>query len=274
MKKKATNTVLIILFSMMSVLWIYPIVWLILSSFKTTKEISLGSFFFPKEFTFENYQLVIEDGDVFLWFANSAVVTLVVIILTVIFSVMLAYALCRMRWRGREKGYMYTTLGIIIPGAVVMVPDFIIIKLLGLLDNPIGLILVMLGFNIGRSTLIAYGFLRGIPESMEEAAVIDGCNLPRLFVSVIMPLLKPAILTIIIYTFLNVWNEYSMALMLITNNKFMTIPIGMASFVTERGTMWGPMFAAMTLSSIVPLALFFSFNKKFEDVLVAGAVSK
>ena len=156
---------------------LYPIYWLVVNSFRKTEQIVTGDTFgLPDELFLGNYYDAIVNRNVLHYFKNSVIYTLLTIILTVLISTMLAYALTRMRWKYKKLGMSIAMFGILLPSQIVVIPIFMIMRKLHLVDHPLSIILVISAFNIGVSTMIASGFLKGIPYEMEEAAVMDGCG--------------------------------------------------------------------------------------------------
>ncbi|HEY5521961.1 MAG TPA: carbohydrate ABC transporter permease, partial [Desulfuromonadaceae bacterium] len=197
------------------------------------------------------------------------------IFLTVVLSCMLAYACTRMIWKYRNHVLALITLGILLPSQIVIAPVFILICSLGLVNTRIALVLTVSAFNLAISTLIASSFLKNIPSEVEEAAVIDGAGIFRIFSAIILPILKPAISAMSISIFLSSWNEFIYALVLINSESMKTLPIMLMSFSELRtGINYGGMFAAMVLASIVPIIMYLSFSSQVENALTAGAILK
>jgi raffinose/stachyose/melibiose transport system permease protein len=154
---------------------IYPLIWVLLNSFKPTIDIVSGkSFRLPETIMLENYRVSIFEKNIFRFFGNSMIITLLTIVVTVIFACMLAYASTRMIWKHGGFLLALVTLGILLPSQIVVAPVFILIRSLKLVNTRIALVLTVSAFNLSISTLIASGFLRSIPSEVEEAAVIDG----------------------------------------------------------------------------------------------------
>jgi raffinose/stachyose/melibiose transport system permease protein len=187
---------------------------------------------------------------------------------------MLAYALVRMKWRYRETGMKLVLFGILLPSQIVVLPVFIIMRVMKLVDNPLAIILVICAFHIGMSTLIASSFLRNIPYEMEDAAVIDGCGIFRLFFGIILPILKSPIVTMSIYIFLGSWNEFIYSLVLLNSDAKKTLPLMLLSYSTRSGSEFGGLFAAMVITSIVPIALYGLFSRQVERAISVSAILK
>ena len=275
MENKWVKKILKIIFCLSSAITIYPLLWLFLNSLKNTGEILTGnSFGLPKVLTFKGYVTSVIDYNILKYFFNSVMVTVCTILLTVVLSTMLAYSLARMNWKLKGAALNYVLLGVLLPSQIVIVPVFMIIRAVGLVNSPLSLILTVSAFTLAMSTLIAYGFLRGIPKEMEEAAVMDGCGLLKLFFTIILPIIKPAVATMGINIFIHSWNEFLYALILISKDSVRTLPIALMSFVGRYGTDWTSIFAAMVIASIIPVVIFLIFSSQVEKALTAGAILK
>lgn len=255
---------------------VYPLFWMLLNSFKDTSEIMTGqSFGLPSFWKVENYTDAIFERDILKFFLNSVLVTGCTLLLTVLVSIMLAYGLTRMRWTFSGKVSNIITLGILLPSQIVIVPIFVMLREMGLINNPLSLILTISAFNIAMSTMMASSFLRGIPIEMEEAAVMDGAGIFTILFRIIIPMIKPAIATMCINIFINSWNEFIYSLVLISGEKYRTLPIALMNYASGKyGTDYGGMFAAMVITSVLPVLLFVFFSNQVEKALSAGAILK
>jgi raffinose/stachyose/melibiose transport system permease protein len=254
---------------------LFPLVWILINSFKPSADVVMGkSFTLPWPLLWTGYQRALFESSILRYFMNSLLVTGSTILLTVLVSTMLAFSLTRLTWRLQGKVYALILLGILLPSQIVLVPIFILLKNLKLIDNPIGLVLTVSSFSIAMSTLIAHGFFRSIPKEMEEAAFIDGCSIFRLFFSIMLPIIKPAIATMALNIFINSWNEFIFSLVIISNEDYKTLPVGLMSFMGRYQTDWTSIFASMVIASLIPVVIFFRFSNEIEKTLTAGAILK
>lgn len=274
-QKKWIRIALTIAFGAFAVTSIYPLFWMFINSFKDTAEIMTGkSFGLPIVWKFSNYTDAIFNRHILKNFLNSVLVTGCTLFLTIIVSVMLSYALTRMKWKLSRSIEKIITLGILLPSQIVIVPIFIMLRSLHIINNPLSLILTISAFNIAMSTLMCSSFLSGIPIEMEEAAVMDGAGIFAIIFKVILPMIKPVIATMSINIFINSWNEFIYALVL-TNEKSRTLPIALMKYASGKyGTDYGGMYAAMVITSIVPILLFMFFSNQVEKTFSAGAILK
>lgn len=275
-KMPQKSTVLLMLFLIFcSVIFIYPLFYLVFYSLKTNNEIFLTNpFGFPKDIQWVNYLNAITAFDIVSFFRNSVIVSVVSIAGILLFALPFAYATTRMIWRGRQIATNYLTMGLFIPIQVIIIPLSILVRDMHLSNTYFALIVPYVAFNLAFSSMILSTSFAGIPREMEESAVIDGAGIYRTFVSIVMPLVKPAIATTIIFAFLNVWNEYTVASILISKNSVKTLPIGLANFVGQHSTDWGAMGACLVMASIPTIVIYLIFSEQVERALTIGGAVK
>lgn len=275
-KQKWVRGLLTAFFCACAITSIYPLFWMLLNSFKDTTEIMTGeSFGLPKVWKFANYSDAIFERGVLKFFLNSVLITASTLLLTVLVSVLLSYALTRMQWRWSTKVGKIVTLGILLPSQIVIVPIFVMLRDLHLINNPLSLILTISAFNIATATMMCSSFLSGIPIEMEEAAVMDGAGLFRIIFQIMIPMIKPVIATMSVNIFINSWNEFIYALVLMNGDKYKTLPIALMNYSSGKyGTDYGGMFAAMVITSILPVLLQIFFSNEVEKTYSAGAILK
>ncbi len=265
----AINSVMIIL----SIIMMIPLVWVILMSFKSTQEIILTSAFsLPKTFGFQNYVEAWVKGMIGEYFFNSVYVTSVTTLFVIVLGTLLAYALSRLRWKSKNIFFTIILLGLMIPIHARVIPVFIIIKNMGLLNSSLCLILPYIASGLPMAVYIFRNFMIGIPKEMEEAAFIDGCSVFRSFASVILPTIRPAIITVVILTFMQFWNEFVLASTVVQRKSLNTLPIGLQNFQSEFSVDWGAMSAGIVVSVIPVLIAYTIFNDLIEKSVVSGAL--
>ncbi|MDO5143126.1 MAG: carbohydrate ABC transporter permease [bacterium] len=256
-------------------LMIYPVVWMILSSFKIKSEI-LGNnaTFLPSKWIFTNYP----DGwygagmiTFGTYFINSMIVAGLGMIGTVASSAMVAYALARVNFVGRKFWFTCMIMTMLLPGQVLMIPQYIIWNNLGAVGTFIPLILPrFLGWPFFIYMMMQ--FVRGLPKELDEAAMIDGCNKYNIFTRVVLPLMGPSIITTIVISFYWIWDDYMGPLLYLTKPSLYTVSLAIKGFADAQGTNFGPMFAMSTLSLIPVFLLFLFFNRYLMDGVTAGSV--
>ncbi|OUM92508.1 carbohydrate ABC transporter permease, partial [Caldibacillus debilis] len=246
----------------------YPIIWMIFYSFKNNNEIFVTNpFGFPTKLRFENYVHAWNSFNVPVYFKNSVIVTIATVIGTVALSVMFSYAAARMNWRLKDVARIYIVTGMFIPVQVIMIPLAILVRDFGLSNSLLALIIPYVAFNLSFCTMVFYGFFRSIPFELEESACIDGASVYQAFFRIILPIIRPAVATVIIFVSLMAWNEFTMALMLITKEELKTLPLGILFFQGAFTTDWGAMGAVMTIASLPTLFVYILFSEKVEQAL-------
>ncbi len=254
---------------------LYPLIWMAFNSFKNNNEIfESNPFGIPTVLRIENYTNALSQYNVPRYFVNSLVVSIVTVALTIILGLMFSYATARMKWKFQGVAKVYVAMGMFIPIQALFIPIFLLINDMNLSNTYFSLILPYTAFNLAFTTLVFYGFLRGIPIELEEAACIDGAGIFRTFFSIIVPTVKPAIATLIIFTFLQAWNEFPLALVLISEESMKTLPLGILFFQGSFSTEWGPMAATMVIASLPTVLIYILFSSQVEKAMTIGGAVK
>jgi raffinose/stachyose/melibiose transport system permease protein len=254
---------------------IYPLIWMIFYSLKNNDEIFVTNpFGFPTHLRFENYVDAWSKYNVPIYFTNSLIVAGATVFGAIILSVMFSFAVARLQWRLRGIATTYMIIGMFIPIQVIMIPLAIIVRDLHLANTYGALIVPYIAFNLSFTSIVFYGFFRSIPIEMEESACIDGASIYRTFFSIMLPIIKPALATMVIFIFLNSWNEFTMAVILITKENLKTLPLGLLFFQGQFTTNWGAMGAAMTIASLPTVLIYILFSEQVENALTVGSAVK
>jgi len=254
---------------------IYPLFWMLFYSFKSNDEIFVSNPFGPPtSFRFENYVTAWSTFKVPVYFLNSVIVSVATVVGAIILAVMFAYAAARMRWQMKDFARNYMLIGMFIPVQVIMIPLAVLMRDFHLANSLFSLIVPYIAFNLSFASLVFYGFFRTIPFELEESACIDGANIYRMFLSVMLPIITPAIATMIIFVFLSAWNEFPLALILISKESLKTLPLGLLFFQGQFTTDWGAMGAVMTIASLPTVLIYSFFSEKVENALTVGSAVK
>lgn len=271
--QKNTKIALWIFFLAVAAIQLFPLIWMIDFSFASSTEFfSSAILIWPETFQWQNYTNAWVDGKFLQYFFNSALVTSTTIILTIFLSLTLAYAFTRMTWKLRPFFFTVILLGIMIPIHATLLPNFAIFKSIGLTDSYLGLILPYTAVSVPLGTFILTGFMRSIPRAMEESAVMDGSSIYRTVFQIIAPLTKPAVVTVIVMTFLNCWNEFIMASTFLSKDSLKTLPFSVMNFAGQYSSDYGSQFAVMVLTSIPAIIIYAIFNEQITKGVTAGAV--
>lgn len=257
------------------VISVYPLIWMVFYSLKNNDEIFVTNpFGIPTHFRFENYVNAWNKFSVPTYITNSMVVSTITTIGVVLFAVMFAYAIARLRWKFREAVRIYMIIGMFIPIQVIIIPLAIIVKDFHLTNTYGALLIPYVAFGLPFASMVFYGFLRGIPQELEESACMDGASIYLAFFRIILPILTPAVATIVILQFMGTWNEFFLASILITKEQLMTLPIGLIYFQGLHATDWGGMGAVMTIASLPMVVLYLIFTEQVESALTVSSAVK
>ena len=276
MKKKLGRGATTVFLILCGVAFAFPLYWMVTMSSKDVAEIALNPFGLPAHWSLDNYAEALEIMDFWVALRNSTLYTFGTCILTALTGAMGAFAVTRMGWRHGEKVKDFFMLGLLIPANLVMVPLYSLIYKLGLKGTPLAVILPYTAFQLPSTILMLYAFLRGIPRDLDAAAKLDGCNAYQSFWYIFLPILKPAISTRLILIFINIWNEFNLALILANTNATRPLPIELNKFFsTLMGVPdWGRIGAAMVMTSLPAVIVYTVGSSKIEDALCAGAIMK
>ena len=258
-----------------AIISLYPLLWMIFYSFKSNEEIFVTNpFGFPMKWQLSNYVNARTQYDVPLYFRNSVIVGIAAVAITIICAGMFTFAVARLRWKGQNAARTFIALGMFIPVQAIMVPLVKVVSDLGMLNTHFSLIFPYAAINLAFACMVYYGFFKGIPREMEEAACMDGASIYQTFFHIIIPLVAPATITILIYVFLSCWNEFILANVLVgTTAKLKTLPLGVLFFQGQFTTDWGSMGATMVIASLPAVLLYCLFSERVEQAMtVSGAV--
>ena len=217
----------------------------------------------PSEFTLRNYVLALQRDLFFLYFLNSLFVALVATAGTVFLSSMLAYAFARLDFPGKNVLFYTLLIGMMVPPVMLIIPQFLVAKRLALLNRFAGLIVVYVAMNLSMQTFLLRGFFESIPSDLEDAVRIDGGNRWTIFRHVILPLSRPGLATVAIFTFLYSWDEFPWAHVAIQETTRRTLPVAIALFQNQNLTQWGQVFAASIVALIPVVIVFAMFQRHF-----------
>ncbi|MFL0440086.1 sugar ABC transporter permease [Enterococcus sp. AZ045] len=239
----------------------FPFLWLIISSFKYEKDIiSFPPRIFADEYTFENYIKVWTTIPLLDYIKNTVIFAGGTVITSVFFDSLAGYAFARMRFKGKSVLFYFVLLTMMIPFQVFMIPLFIQANFLGMLDTYAGLIIPRMTTAFG--IFMMRSFFVTLPDSLEEAARIDGLGEFKIFLKIMLPLSKPTLLSLAIFTLMNSWNDLLYPLILTTSSKMRTLPAGLALFTGQNISFYGPVMAG-TVISMLPLLIIYIFAQKY-----------
>jgi len=253
-----------------SLLVIFPVLLIILNSFKGNGESLQMSLVLPKVWNIENFSIVIEKGKLLRSFFNSLFYSSIATALTVVFGAMSAYVFSRRRTKGFTAVYMYIILGMVIPVNYVSLMK--VMQVTGLNNTSIGIILLYMALQTPFTVFLIYGFVSKLPVDLDEAAVIDGCGPIRLYFNIIFPLLKPAMVTAIVLCFLNTWNEFIMPLYFLNTSEKWPMTLAIYNFFGQYEMNWNLICADVILTCLPVIVLYLACQKYIVGGQTSGAV--
>ncbi len=258
-------TVLAIVVSLISA---FPVLWMITSSFKTRDTVTDGKLI-PTDVTFSNFVDVFTDVPFARYLWNSFFVSATVTLVALLFHSMAAYALARLRFPGRETIFMAIFSTLLITAPVVLIPLFLVVRELGLLNSYAGLIVPAI-FNAFGIFLLRQFYL-GLPREIEEAAIVDGCGYWRVYWNIVLPMSRPVLAALAVFFFLANWNSFAWPLVATTDSDLAVVQLGISSFSTQHASNWNYVLAAATIAALPMLALFFAFQRQIvESIKTSG----
>ncbi|WP_419992429.1 carbohydrate ABC transporter permease [Streptomyces boninensis] len=253
---------------------IFPVYWMAVTAFKPTADINADSpVFLPTHLTLDHFRTAVGADGFWLFWRNSLLVTGGALLLSLLVALGAAFAVARMRWRGRRAFVLAVFMAQMAPWEAMLIPVYVIARDAGLLDRLAMLSLVYFMVTLPFTIITLRGFLAAVPVELEEAAQVDGCTRAAAFRRVTFPLLAPGLLATSLFGFITAWNEFAFANMLIVKNRDdRTLPVWLSSFSNTFGTDWGATMAAATLFALPALALFLVLQRRVTSGFAAGAV--
>ena len=255
-----------------TVLCLYPLLWLLLSSFKTNTELYANPWGLPESFSFANYIQAIEEGHILQYFGNSVIIAVSAVFVSVLLSSIVSYSLTRMYLKLYKVTLSIFLLGMMIPVYAMVVPLFSMFNKMGLLNTHLAVILPHIGIAFPMAIFIMTGFMGSLPIEMEEAAVMDGCNIYQIFFKIIMPISKSSIVTVAVVTFINIWNDLLLPQIFLTDSSKMTLPVGLTEFQGQYATNYVVEIAAVIITIIPSILVYIWLHRHIMEGMVAGAV--
>lgn len=273
-KKISVSSIMVLtILIIVAIIQLYPLIWLVLVSFKDNMEIFGGNVLgLPKVWRISNYSSALTSGNVGVYFLNSVIVTVVTIIISSIFIATSSYAITRMKWKFSKLTLIIFLLGMMVPIHSTLLPLFLILRKLHILNTYLSLIIPYVAFALPMGIFVMTGFLQGVPKELEEAACIDGCNIYQIFFKVVLPLLRPSLATVAIFTYLSSWNELMFANTFLNNPKLKTLPVGIMSMAGQHATEWGPILAGLVIATLPTILIYIPLSNQVQKSLMSGAV--
>ncbi len=252
---------------------LFPLYWLFTFSLKSNMELFGDNLMgLPQAPRWENYAFVFETGNVGTYLLNSTIVTVVSIAISTVLATMAAYAISRMKWKLSGGALLLFLAGMMIPLHAVLVPLLILLTRTGLTNTYWALILPYTVFALPMAIYIFVGFFNTIPKEMEEAACIDGLNIYGIFIRIMVPLIKPAIATVAIFTYLSCWNELMFATSFMGGDAHATITVGVMNMAGRYAANWGRIGAGLAVATLPTIVLYTMLSKQIQKSFTTGAL--
>lgn len=268
---KFLSYLLMITFTLLTII---PLTWMILSAFKPHALIVRNPLAPPVSWYVENFTLAWTQGHLGIYFVNSIIYSLVATFFTVLFAMSSGYALSKFHYKSSRFVSLLYTLGLLITVHSVIVPLFIMETKLGLSNTRLGVILPYIAFGHPFQVFLATTYIKGIPDAMQESAIIDGATFIQVFLRIIIPVATPIISTMFIYTFLGNWNEFILVLTLTSDLTVRSLPVGINSFAGGMSRDYGLQFAALVIGTVPMIIFYLIFKDKIAQGFAAGALKE
>jgi len=273
MKKPKLSTILIYLFLLFLVfVYVAPLLWMVMVSFKTNKELVSAPFAIPEIFHRENYIAAWTKGKLGRALLNSAIVCTTSLVLSVVIGTMAAFSIGTMKWKYSKAAMLYILVGMMVPIHCILIPLYKGISGVGLADNLIGLIIPYTVFSLPITIYIMTGFFESLPKELFEAACIDGCSIYKCFFSVGVPLTKTGLFVVGLMSFIGNWNELLCAVVFLSSDTKKTMPVSLAKFAGPHATNYVQQFAAIVIAVLPTVVVYCCFSNQIVDGLTQGAV--
>jgi len=251
---------------------IVPVAYAVMGGFKDSAQLASDPIGLPNPWVVSNYTDALSSPSFWRQLANSTLVAAISTFVVVLFAAMAAFVFARRNFPGREVVYTLFTLGLLFPAAVAVLPLFILVRDLGLLDNPLGLALPEAAFGLPLTIVILRPFFRSIPQDLEDAASIDGCGSFGFFWHILLPLSRPILSTVAVLAIVASWNQFLLPLVMISSEPNWTLPLGVTNFSTQYTTDTARILAYTTLSLIPALLFYLVAERQLVGGLTAGSI--
>ena len=255
-----------------AIVMLYPIVMMVLSGFKTNAELFSTPFALPQRLNLDNFRVIWAETDVPRYFLNSVIVTVLSVALLLVTGTMAAYAIARYRFRGSIMVSLFFLSGLMLPLRLAIIPLFVQLKYLGLIDSLLGLICIYTAMSLPATVFILTGFLRALPSELEDSARMDGASELRIMVQIMVPLVSPALVIAGIYSAVPIWNDFFFPLIFIQSPEWKTLAQGLTAFFGEYSVNFGVLYAGLTLAALPMIIVFVFQSRRFIAGMTAGAI--
>lgn len=272
MKKKIISLLKLLFLLIITVVTLIPFVWVLMSSFKTNKEILDSALSFPKHISFQGYLDAFNTSPLLSYYFNSIVIAVSGTCLNTFFVGMAAYVIARFDFKFKKTIFVTLSLSLLLPFTALILPTYMIVRKVGLYDTRTGLILIYMALGLPTTLYILRSYFLSIPKEIEEAAYIDGANFFTTYIKIIIPIAKPGFATAAVLQFLLCWNEFLYALVMTNSSEVRTVPLAVNYFLSQFSFDYRALFAAIVVINIPSVLSFVILQEHVVDSLAAGSV--
>lgn len=274
MRARRRRTLLALFLLVLGLPVVFVPFWVMVTTSITPQAMTLAypPVLWPDTVTGDNYVRTLRLESFAVYFGNSLFVAVATTLITVLVSSLMAFAFARLRFRGREVLFYLLLTGMMVPPVMLIVPQFLVATRLGLLNDFWGLILVYVTMNLSMQTFLLRGFFEDIPSELEDAVLIDGGGRWTIFWRVVLPLSRPGLAVVAIFTFLYAWDEFPWAHVAMQEASMRTLPVAIALFQNQHLTQWGMVFAASIIALVPVVAVFAIFQRQFVEGISAAGI--
>ena len=251
---------------------IYPLLWLLINSFKSTTDFQLNKLWLPKKFVLYNYTEAWKRGNFLQLIVNSVIYTGVSTFFVVLLSLMAGFAFAKIPHRATKLLNGSFIIGLLLTLQSIMVPLYLMVNWVGLYNTRLGVLIPYIGIGMPLGVYLGTEYIKSIPNALVESARLDGAKYSKIFLSIIFPIAKPAAITLAILTVTTTWNEFMLINILTSNDAIKSLPVGIQKFAGELSTDYGKQFAALVIGLIPMLIFYYIFRKEITAGVSAGAV--
>lgn len=267
-----SRVLLYIVLFVFSVMTIYPLIWLTISSFKTTQEFQLNKLGLPHQWTLINYPIAWKIGNFGILFLNSLFYTIGSTLAVIFLSLAAGFGFAKIRSKSTSFLHGSFVVGVLLTIQSLMIPLFLAASALKLTDTRIGVLIPYIGAGLPIGVYLCTEFIKGVPDAVVESARIEGAGYFRIFMSIIVPMAKPVVTTLSILNVASIWNEFMLILMLVSQDALRSLPVGIFRFSGDLASDYGKQFAALMMGLIPMIVFYIAFRKKLTEGVVTGSV--
>ena len=272
-RKKITNGIIFIIVAVYAVVSVYPLIWVILQSFKSESQFLQSIWSLPSSLHFENYQTAFTTGKLGLYFFNTVKNTAATLVVDLVLITLAAFAFSKLKMKFKKFFYYFILINMLIPTPIILLPMYLQVLNMDIQNTLAAIVFPYYQGFAPLGLVLATNYFNNIPDEVIEAARIDGCNTPKVLISIVVPLAKPILTTLAILGGMNAWNEYMWSLTSISNTSRYTLSVGIATLRDQTSILgYTPVFAALSASAIVFVILFLCAQRTFVESITAGAV--